>query len=128
MQQHRNSFSRELSECIRLCMCIACGIRENKYKQPKFIENSIEDSIYYRLIALVDDGEFNEAENIMLENLEPTDINDYYTMLCIYDYMNDFDDAFMEQNNFSREEIQEGVKAISCSFDMKGIYTFLYSE
>ena len=109
-------------------MCLMCGMQDNKFKQPKFIENSAEKSIYYQLTSMIDEGKFNEAENTMSECLNPTDLNDYYIMLCVYDYMNDFEDEFIEQNNFSREEIQEGVEMISHCFDKEGIYSIIHSN
>ena len=128
MLQYGNSLARELGDCIRMCMCIMCGMQENKYKQPKFVECSTTDAMYYRLTAMINEGRFNEAENIMSEYLDATDLDDYYMMLCIYDYMNDFEDEFLEQNNFSREEIQEGVVAISRHFDVEGVYSFLHTN
>ncbi len=113
MFQYGKEFAKELGDCIRMCMFVACGVAENKYKQPQFDESSTEDSIYYKLTSMINDGKFNEAENAMYEWLNPGEINDYYTMLCVYDYMNEFDEQFIESNNYTRDEIREGVEEIS---------------
>ncbi len=44
---------------IRMCMYLICGMKENKYKQPKFLENCAEDFVYYRIVWLADEGPFN---------------------------------------------------------------------
>lgn len=41
-------------------------------------------------------------------------------MLKVYGYMNELDDDFLESNNFSREEIDEGIKEIGIDFKHGG--------
>lgn len=125
MLQYGNTVAKELGDCIKMYMCIMCGMHSNKYKQPKFVENCAVDSIYFKLTAMINKGKFNEAENEMFELLDATVDEDFYIMLCIYDYMNDFEDEFMEQNNYSREEIKEGIVRIQERFDRQGKYSFL---
>ncbi len=125
MLQYGNTFARELGECIKMYMCIMCGMHSNKFKQPNFVQNSAEDSVYFRITGMISEGKFNEAENEMFEILDETVDEDFYIMLCIYDYMNDFEDEFMEQNNYSRVEIRDGITRIRERFDRNGIYNFL---
>lgn len=124
MYQFGNLLAKELGDCIKMCMFFMCGTSENKYKQPKFMEVESGDSIYYRLIEMIDKGDFNEAENTMYECLNPEEIDDCYTMLCVYDYMNEFDDEFIEKNNYSREEIRDGVENIGRGFGMENMNYF----
>ncbi|MBD5158148.1 MAG: hypothetical protein HDT13_11025 [Butyrivibrio sp.] len=128
MLQDRKSFAGRIADSVRMCMYMVCGVRENKYKQPKFIENSAQDGLYYQLTALIDKGKINEAEDIMYERLNPEFNDDYYTMLCLYDYMNGLEDGFLRENNFSREEILDGIKEITHAHDMDGIYESIISE
>lgn len=127
MYQLGNLLAKELCDCIKMCMYVMCGMSENKYKQPKFIENSAEDSIYYRLVSMIDEGRFNEAENTMYECLNMTNIDDCYVMLCVYDYMNEFEDEFIEENDYSREEIKEGIEFMSRKQGMDSLL-FLYND
>ena len=89
------------------------------------VENCAEDSVYYRIVRLADEGHFDEAENLMYDALNPLDKDEYYTMLAAYEYMNDFDDDFLENNNFSREEIEDGIAEITKKHDTEGLYTIL---
>lgn len=123
MLQDKNNFTNKIGNTIRMCMFVICGARENKYKQPKFVENSAQDSIYFKLTALIDEGKLDEAENIMYDSLNPRYMDDYYTMLCVYDYMNELDEDFLEQNGFSKEEIEDGVGEITKAYDSEGIYS-----
>lgn len=125
MIQDKKTLAGKIAGNIRMCMYIICGAAQNKYKQPKFLENCAEDSVYYRIVKLADDGHFDEAENLMYDSLNPADKDDYYTMLAAYEYMNDFDDEFLERNNFPREEIQDGITEITEKHDSEGLYTIL---
>ena len=58
MFQYGKQFAKELSDCIRMYMFVACGVAENKFKQPQFDESSTEDSIYYKLVSMIDDSSF----------------------------------------------------------------------
>ncbi len=125
MIQDKKTLAGKIAGNIRMCMYLICGMKENKYKQPKFLENCAEDSVYYRIVGLADEGLFDEAENFMYESLNPVDKQEYYTMLAAYEYMNDFDDDFLEKNNFSREEIEDGIAEITEKHDTEGMYAIL---
>ena len=126
MLQDKKSLTGKIGDTIRLCMYLICGASQNKYKQPKFVENSAEDSIYYELTALIDAGKLNEAEDVMFDRLNPRNADDYYTMLCVYDYMNGLDDDYLEANDFTREEIEDGVPEITGIYDTEGLYRDCY--
>lgn len=112
MQEDKKTGST-IAGTIRMCMYMLCGAAQNRDKQPKFLENCAQDSIYIRLTRLIDAGRLNDAENVMYDELDPSNDEDYYTMLCVYDYMNDLDDDFIKQCGFSREEIEDGVREIT---------------
>ena len=112
MIEDRKTQQKKIGNIIRLCMSMICGMQNNKYKQPKFVENSAMDSVYYKAVSMIDNGKFCEAENYIYEELNPEDSDESYVMLCIYDYMNDLPDTFIEAGNFSRQEIREGIDYI----------------
>lgn len=60
-----------------------------------------------------DAGNINEAENLLLEEIDAGSKEVYRTALSFYDHINDYDDEFLLQHNFSREEIRQGLIYIS---------------
>ena len=78
-------------------------------RQPKFIENAGEDSMYIRLTRMVDDGQMGAVEDCLWERLERGDIEDFQLAFAVYSYMNEKEDDFLREYDFSREEIQDGV-------------------
>ncbi len=124
MYQYKSLLAKELCDNIRMCMYFMYGIAENKYKELKFVENCVGDSMFFKLTDMIDKGEFNQAENLMYECLSFNDVDDCYTMLCVYDYMNEFDDEFLEVNDYTRDEIRDGVDNIRehCGLGKIGYY------
>lgn len=106
------SLKREISDTIRMAAIMMTGAFQQKYKQPKFLENAAEDSLYKKLMKMVDEGELGEVENCLWEKIEQGQTEDIQLALDIYAYMNDKDEDFLEDHDFSREEIRDGVQYV----------------
>lgn len=66
-----------------------------------------------RLARMIDEGQINEAEDLLfdlLENDGREDRKKAALALAFYDYLNEKDDAFLEAAGFSREEIIKGLE------------------
>ena len=106
------SLKREITDAIRMAAIMVTGAFQDKYRQPKFIENAEEDSLYIRLTRMVDDGQMGAVEDCLWERLERGDIEDFRLTFAIYSYMNEKEDDFLREHDFSREEIQDGVEYV----------------
>ncbi len=65
------------------------------------------------LLKMVDEGRINEAEEALFSLLETASWEDREKaalILCFYDHVNGKDDEFLEEADFSREEIIEGLE------------------
>ena len=76
------------------------------------------DSLYARLIALVDAGKINEAENRLYEELERDEEGTFEVALGFYDYLNELPEEFLEEHDYSKEEVKEGAQSLA---DRKGL-------
>lgn len=116
MEHQKGTIKKSINDLIRMTAIIAFGAFQEKYKQPKFLENSAEDSLYLKLMHMIDEGKINEAENLLIERLESKKLEDLQLALDIYNYMNEKSDEFLQSNNFERIEIEEGVKSVIIQF------------
>ena len=67
---------------------------------------------YKKLISMIDDGQINEAENLLLDGLE-ADSRAYFELaLMFYEKMNGKTDEFLEEHDYSREEVTDGIKYV----------------
>ena len=65
------------------------------------------------LLKMIDEGQINEAEEILFDLLENTAWDDKQKAIlaiAFYDHVNEKEDEFLEKANFSREEIISGLE------------------
>lgn len=73
------------------------------------------------LLDAVDHGEINEAENKVCELTSDGNMDNLEVALLFYSYLNDKTDDFLEENDFSREEIREGLKDIISKYGLSSL-------
>lgn len=91
--------------------------------QPQ--EDTAAQALYRRMRELAGRGEVNEAENQLFEELDEGDREYLEMALAFYLYLNEFDDEFLYTNNYSREEIVEGINAAAARFGISGFEHFV---
>lgn len=67
---------------------------------------------YRKLIAMIDDGEINEAENILLDGLKEGDRAYFEMSLLFYEKLSGKTDEFLAEHDYSREEVVDGLKYV----------------
>lgn len=72
---------------------------------------SAEMAVRYReLLAMIRDGKINEAENLLLEEMEP-DNPAYFEMgLLFYEKLGAQPEEFLEEHNYTQDEVVDGLK------------------
>ena len=94
--------------------------------KEKVLEENINKSDeqaeqYKKLKDLVNKYNINEAENLLFEKINLTNIEDFKLALLFYQYVNEKDNEFLEKSNYSREEIEQGIKDISQKYGYENI-------
>ena len=70
---------------------------------------------------MIDDGRIDEAENKIYEITEDSDKRNLEIAILFYSYLNDKSDDFLEEHNFSREEIKSGLKEIASRYGIDSL-------
>lgn len=78
----------------------------------EMLEDSEVKAALDGLLDMVDEGKINEAENVVYEITEDGGYENLKTALLFYSYLNEKPDEFLEENNFSRDEVKEGLLEI----------------
>ena len=74
---------------------------------------SDEELLYLRLVKMIDDGEINEAENLLFENIEGEPRAEYLEIaLDFYDRLGRLDNKALDDADFSRAEVLEGLENV----------------
>lgn len=79
------------------------------------------------LLALIDAGDINEAENRLFDLLDGQNRETLKIALMFYARLNEKSDAFLEANGFSRAEIQQGIENAAARFGL-GSVAGLFSQ
>lgn len=74
---------------------------------------SDSDLLYLELFRMADEGRINEAENRLYEALDPSRLRMLELALAFYSRLNEYDDAYLEAHDYSRQEIEDGLQAVT---------------
>lgn len=107
MYEEKDYIMRLIHELIRTLMKLLCGVDLDRREED--VLPATRKGRYLNFRQMIDDGNINEAENLLQEGLDIHDKADLELALLFYHYLNQKDDEFLKAHNFSREEIQDGV-------------------
>jgi hypothetical protein len=111
---------RLIKEMVRAILKLLFNI-DTDSPTSELLEDSEEKATLDTLLGMVDDGKVNEAENEVYEMTESLDQNYLEVALLFYSYLNDKSDEFLEDNNFSRDEVKEGLENIVSRYGLNSI-------
>ena len=86
--------------------------KEAKSDVSELLETEAEQETLEKLRQMIDEGEINEAENLLFGLTEESENSGLPIALAFYSYLNEKDDEFLLENNYSRKEIMDGLKML----------------
>lgn len=107
---------RMIKDMIRMLASLAFGKEFVRYEIPKEEECTETDNLYKEILALLEEGKINEAENLLLDGLRTDDTTYFKIALDFYSRLNDLDEAYLAAHHYSKEEIEDGLKYVSGQF------------
>lgn len=64
------------------------------------------------LLEMIDQGQINEAENILLGKLDYRSQHEVTAAALFYQYLSEKEELFLKQHNYSQEEVLDGLKQL----------------
>ena len=64
------------------------------------------------LLDMIDNGQINEAENLMLDDIDYSDKKELAAALLFYQYLTEKKKDFLQDHDYSDEEILDGAKQV----------------
>ncbi len=117
---------RIIKEMVRAILKLLFNI-DTDSPSTELLEDEKEQQKLDALLDMVDAGSINEAENIIYEITENGAKVNLEIALLFYSYLNDKSDDFLEEHNFSRDEIKSGLKDISSRYGV-GSFTEMFLQ
>ncbi len=109
---------RLIHEMVRSMIKLIFDIDEEK---PELVlsEETSRDN-FNKYIALADEGKINEAENLLYRERDTENQECLKVALLFYSHINDFSDEKLEECNYSRVEIKDGIDDALQDFGYNG--------
>ena len=111
--EEKDYIMRMIREVSRVLFSIIFGKRyaqveleiRNKYETAGTPQNALKD--------LVDRGQIDKAENMLLEDIDYSRKEDIASAVVFYQYLGEKPDSFLEQHNFSRQDVLDGLNNLA---------------
>ena len=102
---------RRRKEMVRTILKLLFNI-DTDSPSTDLLKETEDKAMLESLMNMIDDGRIDEAENKIYEITEERDKKNLEIAILFYSYLNDKSDAFLEEHNFSREEVMQGLKDV----------------
>ena len=103
---------RMIKEMVRVLFSLAFGKKYVSVELEKENEYEISGKNLKNFLNMIDLGQINEAENILLDSIDYTNKNEVMAVALFYQYLSEKDNQFLENNNYTKEEVLSGFKQL----------------
>ncbi|SEW22643.1 DUF6483 family protein [[Clostridium] fimetarium] len=111
---------RMIKEMVRVILKLLFNIDADS-QTAKLFENEQKQNLFNKLKNRIDEGDINNSENELYSIIENREKEDLEIAILFYSYLNDMDEDFLLEHDFSREEVKSGLQAILSKYGFKGI-------
>lgn len=103
---------RMIKEMVQVLFSLVFG--------KKYVSVELEDENKYEVSGntlkyfsdMIDQGDINEAENLLLEDLDYTNKEEVMAAAFFYQHLSQKDDDFLRRNDYTKEELLFGFKQL----------------
>ena len=120
---------RMIKEMVRVLFSLAFGKKYVSVELEKENKYEISGKNLKIFLNMIDLGQINEAENILLDSIDYTNKNEVMAVALFYQYLSEKDNQFLENNNYTKEEVLSGFKQLLMKSGYSDlIYLLKYDE
>ena len=103
---------RMIKEMVRVLFSLAFGKKYVSVELEKENKYEVSGKNLKYFLDMIDLGQINEAENILLDSIDYTNNNEVIEVALFYQYLSEKDNQFLENNNYTKEEVLSGFKQL----------------
>lgn len=104
---------RIIKEIVRVLFSLMFGKQYRSVELPEGNKYEVSGKALEEFEKMVDEGFINEAENILLENIDYTQKEEVLATILFYQYIGEKDSDFLTEHNYSKEEALDGIKRLA---------------
>lgn len=103
---------RMIKEMVRVLFSLMFGKKYVSVELEKENKYEVSGNNLKIFLNMIDLGQINEAENILLDSIDYTNKNEVMAVALFYQYLSEKDNQFLENNNYTKEEVLSGFKQL----------------
>ena len=103
---------RMIKEMVRVLFSLAFGKKYVSVELEKENKYEVSGKNLKNFLNMIDLGQINEAENILLDSIDYTNKNEVMAVALFYQYLSEKDNQFLENNNYTKEEVLSSFKQL----------------
>lgn len=112
-EDEKDYIMRMIKEMARVLFSLMLGKQYMQVELEQENKFSVSGTALDDLKAMADRGEINEAENILLENLDYENKEEVAAAILFYEYVGGKEESFLKEHDYSPEEALDGLKQIA---------------
>lgn len=103
---------RMIKEMVGVLFSLAFGQKYVSVESEQAARFEVSGKGLKDFLDMVDEGRINEAENILLENIDYMNREEAMAAALFYQYISEKDSGFLEEHNYTREEALYGLRQL----------------
>ena len=103
---------RMIKEMVRVLFSLMFGKKYVSVELEKENKYEVSGKNLKDFLDMIDSGQINEVENILLDNIDYTNNDDVMAAALFYQYLSEKDSEFLINNNYTKEEVLSGFKQL----------------
>lgn len=104
---------RMIKEIARVLFSLMLGKQYKSVELQNENKYEVSGKALEEFQNMVDQGLVNEAENILLENIDYTNQQEIFAAVLFYQYVSEKDMDFLILHNYTRDEALDGLKRLA---------------
>ena len=120
---------RMIKEMVRVLFSLAFGQKYVSVELEKENKYEVSGKNLKNFLNMIDLGQINEAENILLDSIDYTNKIEVMAVALFYQYLSEKDNQFLENNNYTKEEVLSGFNQLLMKSGYRDLlYLLKYDE
>ena len=119
---------RMIKEMVRVLFSLVFGKKYVSVELEKENKYEVSGKKLKSFLDMIDLGQINEAENILLDNIDYTHKEEVMAAALFYQYLSEKDNEFLENNNYTKEEVLSGFKQLLIQSGYKELFYLIKDD
>ena len=119
---------RMIKEMVRVLFSLVFGKKYVSVELEKENKYEVSGKKLKSFLDMIDLGQINEAENILLDNIDYTNKEEVMVAALFYQYLSEKDNEFLENNNYTKEEVLSGFKQLLIQSGYKELFYLIKDD